>query len=439
MSRLIAATLTVFSLTACASQGNPGTPQTPNPPGGSDAAPLHDTIAYATSNGDEIRLINPDGSGDRPFWAHAQADPEEVYEVWNMAWNKEATELAFSSTHENWCSLYHSDIFSLGADGNGYRRITQAPACAALASYPKGTVQVPVSNPSFETFSGFLYFQGAPSIQPVNLPPNGSGLVTFENVADFGQGEAGLQLATVIVSPYRELLISTAVDVQAGGVVTTPEVAVFTPSASWETWSPSWHVEGSRIAHILNGISLWQLPTAPGALEFGSSLLAEGVHIDGYAGLLAWGPTPARSQDLLYAVSYGSSGVYLVSEGSTDTGRLLADAGASEAVFGLAWLPDGSGFVYAATEGEYFGENRSSNLFLYDFASQQSTRVTSFVGDFVGQVSVSGDGQRFVFERADNLNDSQSALVAPDLWLVNRDGSGLIPLVENAYAPAWSP
>lgn len=229
MSRLIAAALPALSLAACVSQGIPGGPQTPNPPGGSNAAPLHDTIAYTTGNGDEVRLISPDGSNDRRLWAHAQDDPHEVYEVWNMTWNSSATELAFSSTHENWCSLYHSDIFSLGADGNGYRRITQAPACAALASYPKGTVQVPVSNPSFEVFSGFLYFQGAPGIQPVNLPPNGTGLVTFENVADFGQGEAGLQLATIIVSPYRELLTSTAVDVQAGGVVTTPEVAVFTP------------------------------------------------------------------------------------------------------------------------------------------------------------------------------------------------------------------
>jgi hypothetical protein len=53
---------------------------------------------------------------------------------------------------------------------------------------------------------------------------------------------------------------------------------------------------------------------------------------------------------------------------------------------GLAWLPDGSGFVYALTEGD----------------------------DFTG------------------------ALIEPDSWIVERDGSGATLLVDNAYAPAWS-
>lgn len=86
------------------------------------------TIAYA--RGDEVRLIDPDGSNDRALWAHGLDDPEEVYGVWNMSWNSDATELAFVSTHENWCSLYQSDVFATGADGAGYRRVTQAPACA---------------------------------------------------------------------------------------------------------------------------------------------------------------------------------------------------------------------------------------------------------------------------------------------------------------------
>lgn len=206
-------------LVGCAGSGGSGLQP---PPGGSEpqpppadngsATPLHNTVAYVRGDtADEIRLVAPDGSGDRLLWAHGQDDPSEVYAVWSLAWRPDARALAFASTHENWCSLNHADIFSLGADGSGYRRVTEAPACTDLAAYPKGTVQVPVENPSYETFVGFIYFQGAPGIQQVSLPPGGSGVVTFEDVADFGSGEDGLQLATVIVGVNREVAIGTAV------------------------------------------------------------------------------------------------------------------------------------------------------------------------------------------------------------------------------------
>lgn len=403
-----------------------------------NAEPLHDTIAYATGDGDEIRLVNPDGSNDHRLWAHDQADPEAVYEVWNMSWSPDARQLAFVSTHENWCSLYQSDLFAVDADGSDYRRVSQAPACADLASYPKGTVHVPVQNSGFDSFSGFLYFQGAPSIQPVNLPPGGTGMVTFENVADFGDGDDGLQVGVIIYASYRELAFSTVVDVIAGGTVTTGATEVFVPSASWEVNAPTWSPDGGRIGHVLNGISLWQLPVQPQPLEFGSSLLAEDVRPGGYVAFLAWGPTPTTAGQLLYAQSFSDAGVYLAAEGGSDGGVPLSSVDSFEAVFGSAWLPDGSGFVYSVTEGDYFGDDRASNLFVYDFGSGESTRVTSLVGEFAGQVSVSPDGERFVFERAADLAEFEAGLLEPDLWLVQRDGSGLTLLMEDAYAPAWS-
>jgi len=90
-----------------------------------------------------------------------------------------------------------------------------------LADYPKGTVRVPIRNDSFDSFSGFMYFQGAPSVQPVNLPPNGTGMVTFTDVADFGSGDDGLQVASLIVADNREVMFGSIADVQAGGSVTT--------------------------------------------------------------------------------------------------------------------------------------------------------------------------------------------------------------------------
>jgi TolB protein len=46
-----------------------------------------------------------------------------------LAWRPDGPELAFSSQHEQDCSWYDSDVYVIGYDGAGYRRITNAPAC----------------------------------------------------------------------------------------------------------------------------------------------------------------------------------------------------------------------------------------------------------------------------------------------------------------------
>jgi hypothetical protein len=325
------------------------------------------------------------------------------------------------------------------SNGAGYRRITQAPSCAALASFPKGTVQVPVRNDTFDTFDGFLYFQGAPHIQPVSLAPFASGVVTFDDVADFGSGGAWVQFGVIIHGALREISAATAVDVIAGGTVTTGVVNVSVPSVTWEVRSPTWHLDGGRIGHLLNFDGLWELPSSPQPVEFGTPLLGDDrVRPGGYVPLMAWGPTASTASMLLYALAGPGAGVYLVAEDAADAGSALVSLGSLESVHGLAWLPDGSGFGYSVTEGDYFGDDRSSNLFLYEFANAVPERVTSYVGDFVGQVSVSGDGGRFVIELADGIDPFTQALVDPDLWIVERRSGEATLLVEGGYAPAWS-
>ncbi len=439
--RILALLLIALFGAACSGQGSIGDGNTPprgGPPGDPTSQPVHDTIAYASAGGDEIRLIDPDGSNDRALWAHGRADPDNVYDVWNMSWNPDATELAFVSSHENWCSIYASDVFAIGADGDGYRRITQAPSCADLASYPQGTVSVPIVNTSFDSFTGFLYFQGAAGVELASLAPSGTGVVTFENVADFGAGDDGLQVGAIIYGTEREIAFSTVADVIAGGTVTTAETAVYAPGITWEVRSPSWSADGTRIAHLLNFDGLWQLPRNPQPLEFGTSLLAEDASPDDFVALMAAGPTSATADQLLYAKSFSNAGVYLAEEGSATLSPALVAFGSVEAVLGLAWLPDGSGFVYSVTEGNSFSDEYSANLHHYDLGTGEVRQITSFVGDFAGQVSVSGDGQRLVFERAAELDGFGGAPLDPDLWLVNLDGSGLELLVEGAYAPAWS-
>jgi len=391
------------------------------------------TIAYAPADTlDEIRLIEPDGSNDRHLWAHGRADPEKGYDISNLAWRPDSSELAFASTHENWCSINHRDIFVVGSNGAGYRRITEAPACAALAAYPKGTVQVPVRNSSSESFVGFVYFQGAPSAQQVSLPPGGSATVTFTDVADFGNGE--LQIATMVQGARRYIAGGTAVDVQAGGTVRSGSMSVFSLSISyiWETHSATWSSDGSAVGYILNYDSLRRISPNPAPLDFGTELQTDQGQMPDFADLLAWGPA-ARANQLLYAgnVAFASEGAYLLTAGSASGGEQLVEYESYQNIRGLAWLPDGSGFVFAVAED--FGDTKA-NLFVYSFASRQATRLTDFDDEFAGQLSVSPDGQRIVFERSASTEDG----AATDLWLINRDGSGLRLLARNAARPAWS-
>jgi hypothetical protein len=132
------------------------------------------TIAYVRPNdatGDEIWLIQPDGSNDRRIWSAGQPDPNGILEISDLDWRPDASALAFASDHEFACSIFESDLYTIWPDGSGFRRVTNAPACAALANYPKGSVTVTVRN--FTTRGPFfVYVQGAPEVQ-IALVPSG--------------------------------------------------------------------------------------------------------------------------------------------------------------------------------------------------------------------------------------------------------------------------
>lgn len=419
----------------------PDGPKGPEGPGG-DPQPLHDAIAYVTADGDAIRVVAPDGTGDRELWAHRLDDPEDVYGAWGLEWNRSATRLTFASTHENWCSALHADVFVVGADGTGYGRVTQAPACAELASFPQATVAVPVRNQGFGSFFGFLYFRGASEVQPVSLAPGGSGVVTFPSVADLatGMGEEAWQLAAVIVGPEREFLFATAVDVPPGGSVTTAETDVYHPSVAWEARSPTWRADGEAISFLYNFGSFYELPYAPEPLAFGAQLVADDADVPGFIDHLQRGPTAETADELLF---YGGGafevhGIYLMEEGDDSAGEPLVLVDDFQSVKGIAWLPDASGFVFSVTEGDMFGDDYSSNMYLYDLDEGSVTPLTSYVGEFVGDLTVSGDGTRVAFELADDLDIATQVLTDPDVYVLEIASGDTYLLVEGAYSPAWS-
>lgn len=132
---------------------------------------------------------------------------------------------------------------------------------------------------------------------------------------------------------------------------------------------------------------------------------------------------------------FDSEGIYLVQEYSGSAGDRLVSYETYEDVRGIAWLPDGSGFVYSVEEINSSFEVVRANIFEFNLATRQKRRLTNFSNQFAGQLSVSPDSTQIVFDRS-----PAEALDAPaDLWIMNRDGSGQRLLVANGRAPAWSP
>lgn len=98
------------------------------------------------------------------------------------------------------------------------------------------------------------------------------------------------------------------------------------------------------------------------------------------------------------------------------------------------WLPDGSGFLFSL---QWVPMSICSDIFEYNFAAQSITQLTPTLPDESEDggargLSISPDGQQIVFERAIYPFDTSSSL-----WMMNRDGSNLHKLFNDAGRPAW--
>lgn len=386
------------------------------------------TIAYAavTDGGrhTEIHLIQPDGSGDHRIY---QVPSPDVFDLKGLTWSPDATRLSFVSGQEIACSIFNQDVYSIFPDGSGFRRLTNPPACAELAGFQQGSVVVPVTNDNIDYESVYVYLAGAPVPRFVTLAPGATTNVTFESVADFGDG-----LQEAIASFGAHCWIGTsAADVKPGTSVTaTPLTISGAGHEDFGAASPTWKRDSSAFAYDLVAANqVYQLPAnpAPGA-GFGSLLFpSPSVSI---VGSIDW--SPSNSNQLLYG-GYdpfaGDVQIYLQTLGSTAPAQPLVDVGLNQ-LLAVGWLPDGSGFIYSL--GGYLGP--PANLFWYDLATKTTTQLTQLTDEYAAQFSISPDSQSIVFERSTELGGDAPV----DLWIIQRDGSNPHLLVKNAGLPAWS-
>ncbi len=384
------------------------------------------SIAYVRgSERREIHSIEPNGANDRAIWTAPTPDGA----VDSLAWSPDGTRLAFSSSHEQACSTFENDVFVLGA-GGAPRRVTNPPACAALAELSTGAVTVTVENRSPSSDNFFVYVAGAPGVLPLPLGPFGSGTVTFDRVAVLGEGV--LQEIVVTNGTYRWLDAGSAVHVHPGELVDAGTFVVLDQGGLKQhgAYNLAWRGDGSQISFGMGQCGpKYQTPADASV----GAPIAPVLDVSGLACYYDRGPTAALSDRILYA-DLGAAAIYLTSAGAPGPGERLISGEQADLVHALRWLPDGSGFVYAKDrlndDIEWTG-----NLYEYSFATHSTRQITTLpANEFANYFSISPDGQWLVFERS-----KQQFREGPlELWVVRRDGTQLRKLVSDGQLPAWS-
>jgi hypothetical protein len=103
-------------------------------------------------------------------------------------------------------------------------------------------------------------------------------------------------------------------------------------------------------------------------------------------------------------------------------------------VYGLAWLPDGSGFVFSLIQRDVIDSSKDVNyLYRHSLVTGATTRIAALGKGIVTDVTVSPDMQKLAYARAE-------AFGAPsDIWVIGMDGSNPQKIVSDARDPEWSP
>ncbi len=419
MKRLIVlsmlAVVLVLSVSAVrAEEANPLTPIAPAAYGPAATG----TIAYVVpdnTTGDQIWLAEPDGSNQRKIYTTGGADPYKVYGITSLNWRPDSGELAFASNHEMACSIYASDVYVIFPDGSGYRRVTNAPNCAALANYPQGSVTV-----STGLTSGFyqIYVAGAPELKAPSL-----GSVTFDHVADLGNAQG----VFAIQGKYR--WFGDPVDVKANENVVHTSNFYGEGLSSIGAYGPVWRSDGSRIGYTFGCAALYDIADQPPVNTQGEQLF---ISDQANTCAMEWGPTAATASDILYYTTLGDKGIYRTTEHSTSPGEKVV--GVAAVLLDMHYLPNGSGLLATATNA--WGD--SANMYRVDFDPANVTQLTNYTDKFVRNFAISPDGLKVIFELAPRDWSTLSG-GASDLWIMDiDDASTAQPFQSGAAHPSWS-
>lgn len=380
------------------------------------------SIAYISADRASVRAVSPDGTGDRLVWS---VPAGTVYGIQDVAWAPDGSHLAIASGHEALCSVFQYDLFTLRPDGSDLQRVTNPPACDRLAALPQGSVSALVDNLATDAAQVFVYVSGAPEAQLVTVPGGTEVTVSFPKVADLGPGV--LQEVVAFEGSKRWYSAAASVDVLPGevAIAETPLEVSGDPFDSFGALSVTWGSDGARLGYQFGQGSLWQVGSDPSAGAGAQPLFDVPSGEAPLGSDLAWSPVDDR---VLYErFDTDPWTVTLGTADGTDAGDALVTVNLTH---GIAWLPDGSGFVASDSDSLL----ASANLYHVDIATGEVTALTAEDGAFAYWPSVSPDGLQVAYTRFEGSSDAPSNI---ELRVMGLDGSDDRVIAVDAIAPNW--
>lgn len=433
------------------------------------ALPATNTAGYAIAyvspsrTSQQIRLVHPDGSQDRLLW-QAPPNTERLNGIGELSWRSDASELAFDSGHDWQRSLYLRDIYSVAPNGAHVRRLTRPPAPGEESGYPTGVVTFWFD--SYALGDVQLYIEGADA--PISFTSKvGYSYQITQTLSDLGEN---VRQYIRLYDPYHlnnnwcNYNEAAWVDVVAGQTTDGGRISfgVADDYTCPQTLRPAWTYNDNQLLYLFAEASvttyqaennIWQMSGAAPPTTNGTRLLDYSQYLlEGRVFLAAPGRTAETADQLLVAVRQSPGVSNIFKAPMADAGlREFIDLGSCELscdVAGLAWWPDGSGFVFSRVEGRFGsgGIETVSVIYRYTFTGQQLTALYQIPDQVIGRLDISPDGSQIVFEQGDQLDETTESygreplLLCPcQLWIANSDGTDAHQLVSDGRAPVWSP
>lgn len=424
-------------------------------------------IAYIAPSRDnsEIRLIGPDGGSSELVWALPSGTARESG-IGALSWSPDGAALAFDSGHEWQRSMALRDIYTLRLKDKRLTRPMNAPSPAAFDSLPKGAVTVDIANGPIGRKLD-IYVEGAAKPETLIAKARSSTRITFSGVADFGPGVQqrvrvyDYRVGSVVGEPCW-LDVSVTADVEPGKTAHAGALDNVRDGTCAILSAPAWRADGNGLMFLHKEVNqtgtgstnnIWQAdPDAPpgGA---GKRLLQNTAWVTNPPRIffVAASPLAASADDVL---------MLLVDKADTVWRGDMRDARAARALnlglsfcidcklFGAAWLPDGSGFMFSRYESATAQRAAGGAIYAFTFASGKAREVLRLPGEVIGRLAVEPDGKRIVFERGlridPTLQLSHAPLFGPRLlcpcalWIANSDGGDPRLLAPDGRAPAWA-
>jgi Tol biopolymer transport system component len=382
-----------------------------------------------------IAMLDPNDRSVTQIWAH----PEGTFREWsNVAWNPEATRLAFVSDHDFQFSVFKSNIFSVKPDGSDVHRIPNTPTRQEIeeGDYPRVTVKGVLKADTGIAGDRYNIIMGVQGTKAgTSLVVSGNETVSF-TIPDVPVLDSPDSFNQALILTYSSTTCNGGIEYAfpvgsvEGGSVDLGTVHFYGSNCigkliSYRPFDLSWSHDGGDIGFTLLGLRKINVKATQ---EFDlTTIESQG---SGFSSNMAWSPVDDRYLYLDANLSSGGDDLFIAEEGVEPT--LLAQHVAD---ITPSWLPDGSAFLYVGWPMEETLID-DHNIFQYDLTTGQIKQLTYFRNEHLQNLSISPDGRHLIFERHDQILNPKR-----DLWMMNRLNPVDIWRITQSgefRAPNWS-